>query len=957
MKEHNKRKFLSRHIGPSRKEINEMLKELKSSSIKNFIEKTVPNDIYIKKKLNIPNSISEYEYLNHINKISKKNKNYRSYIGLGYKNTITPSVIQRNILENPGWYTPYTPYQSEISQGRLEALLNFQTMISDLTGMEISNASMLDESSSAADAMFMIYQEKIKKKKIDNSYCFYISEEVLPQTFFVIKTRCFGLGIQLIQDSHENLFRKKYKKIFGLMLSYPTSLGEIYNYEETIEYAKQNNISIIISTDLLALSLLKPPGEWGADVVIGSSQSFGIPMGYGGPHAAFFSTHEQYKRFLPGRIIGISKDKNNNQAYRMSLQTREQHIRREKATSNICTSQVLPAIMASMYGIYHGKKGLINIANLIHKLSKKLESMLLNNINNIDQVNKFYFDTLRIKNHHSNGYIQNIAKQKKINFRYINNNYLTITLDETTSQKDINDIFSIFDKYQKKNKQYISYKKKNYNKIPNCLIRSSNFLENKIFKEYQSETNLIRYIKQLERKDISLNHSMIPLGSCTMKLNSSTELLSISQKQWNNIHPFVPDEQAKGYQFLIKMLTKYFQEITGFSGVSFQPNSGAQGEYAGLMVIKHYHHSLGQNQRNIALIPSSSHGTNPASATMAGLNIISINTKKNGSIDEMDLNTKIKKYQKSISVLMITYPSTYGVYETNIREIIHVIHKNGGQVYMDGANMNAQIGLMNPYDLGADICHLNLHKTFSIPHGGGGPGMGPICVGPHLVPFLPKNPFYNEYKKYKNKQILSVSSSPYGSSMILTIPYAYIRLLGSYGLKKCTEIAILNANYIREKIKNYYKILYIGKNKTVAHELVIDCNPFKRFNIEVTDIAKRMMDYGFHAPTISFPIDGCMMIEPTESESKKEIDFFIDTLINIRKEIQEIEDGIYSTKDNVLKNAPHSVETLTHDNWIYPYSRKKASYPLTWIKKRKFWIPIDRVNDVYGDRNFICRCI
>ncbi|WP_185860741.1 aminomethyl-transferring glycine dehydrogenase [Blattabacterium cuenoti] len=954
-----KKKFYFRHIGPSCDEINNMLKELQCSSIKDFINKTIPKEIRLKRKLNLPNSISEYQYLNHIYRTSKKNKIYRSYIGLGYKNTITPSVIQRNILENPSWYTPYTPYQSEISQGRLEALINFQTMISDLTGMKISNASMLDESTAAADAMFMIFQEKIKKKQIDNNYYFFISDEILPQTFSVLKTRCFGLGIHIINDSHKNLIKKyNNKKIFGLIISYPSSLGEIYDYRETVEYAKLHNISVIVSTDLLSLSLLKPPGEWGADVVIGSSQSFGVPMGYGGPHAAFFSTNEQYKRFLPGRIIGISVDKKNKKAYRMALQTREQHIKREKATSNICTSQVLPAIMASMYALYHGKKGLIEIAKYIHKYAKKLEFLLVNNIDHLLQVNTFYFDTIRIKTDCVNK-IKKIAERKKTNFRYIDKNYLTITLDETSCQKDINHILSIFyEAYNqdKKIKYHTSIQKKH--KIPSSLIRTSNFLEHKIFHKFYSENELIRYIKRLERKDISLIHSMIPLGSCTMKLNASAELFSLSQHEWKNLHPFVPEKQARGYHFIIHNLKKYLKEITGFSGISLQPNSGAQGEYAGLMVIKHYHHSLQEDQRNLALIPSSSHGTNPASANMAGMKVMLVETTSDGSIHKNDLLKKVKENKDVLSVLMITYPSTYGIYEKNIKEIIDIIHENGGQVYMDGANMNAQVGLIKPAYLGVDVCHLNLHKTFAIPHGGGGPGMGPICVAPHLKPFLPTHPFpfQKQENNKKNETIFTISSSPYGSSLILTISYAYIRLLGPDGLKKCTEISVLNANYIKEKLKKFYNILYVGKNNSVAHELIIDCRIFKSMNVEVIDIAKRMMDYGYHAPTVSFPVEGCMMIEPTESESKEELDRFIETLISIRQEIKEIENGKFSQKNNVLKNAPHSIDTLTQNEWIYPYSREKAGYPLYWIKDRKFWPSVNRVDDGYGDRNLICTC-
>ncbi|WP_185851597.1 aminomethyl-transferring glycine dehydrogenase [Blattabacterium cuenoti] len=950
--------FIYRHIGPTNEEVYKMLKILKCHSIKDLINKTIPKEIRFNKKLNIPNSISEYKYLNHIYRISKKNKIYRSYIGLGYKNTITPAVIQRNILENPNWYTPYTPYQSEISQGRLEALINFQTMVSDLTGMNISNASMLDEGSATADAMFMTYKYSLKKRRVKNYPHFFVSNEILPQTLDIIKTRCYGIGINLVQDFHENIQkRSNEKEIFGLLLPYPSSSGEIYDYSETIKYAKLKNISVIISTDLMALTLLKPPGEWGADVVVGSTQSFGIPMGYGGPHAAFFSTHEKYKRLLPGRIIGESLDRKNKKAFRMSLQTREQHIKRERATSNICTSQVLPAIMASMYAVYHGPEGLKSIAENIHKRTKKLESLLMNNIHNIHQINTSYFDTLRIRIDSTKiEPLKMVAKRKKTNFRYIDKNHLTITLDETTCSQDIDHIVSIFhevynNKYQKikKNKE-----KESNNRIPNFLKRTSNFLEHQIFHKFHSENELIRYIKKLEKKDLSLTHSMIPLGSCTMKLNASAELLYLNQYKWRDLHPFVPENQSKGYQLIIKNLKKYLKEITGFHGISLQPNSGAQGEYAGLMVIKYYHNSRKESKRNIALIPSSSHGTNPASAMMAGMKVILISTQKDGSIDKNDLFKKAKENKNFLSVFMITYPSTHGVYESHVKEIIEIIHENGGQVYMDGANMNAQVGLIKPANLGVDICHLNLHKTFAIPHGGGGPGMGPICVAPHLSPFLPNHPLQQTKKR---KMTLTISSSPYGSPLILPISYAYIRLLGPNGLKKCTEISVLNANYIKEKLKNYYQILYSGKNDTVAHELIIDCRNFKKtIGIEVIDIAKRMMDYGFHAPTVSFPVEGCMMIEPTESESKKELDLFIETMINIRKEINEISEGKFSKEENVLKNAPHSLDLLTENNWKYPYTRKKAAYPLDWVRERKFWPSTDRINDGYGDRNLICTC-
>ncbi|WP_185851015.1 aminomethyl-transferring glycine dehydrogenase [Blattabacterium cuenoti] len=960
-----RKNFCLRHIGPSENDINQMLMVLKCNSMNDLIKKIIPEGILFKKKLNIPNSIEEHKYINHIFKTGKKNKIFRSYIGLGYKNSITPAVIQRNILENPNWYTSYTPYQSEISQGRLEALMNFQTMISDLTGMKISNASMLDEASAAADAMLMAYKKNIKinNKKKQKKPCFFVSDEIFPQTFSVLQTRCYGMGINIIKDSHNN-FKYYYKEnIFGIFLSYPTSLGEIYDYRELVQKVKKKNISVIVTTDILSLTLLTPPGEWDADIVVGSTQSFGIPMGYGGPYAAFLSTNEKFKRLLPGRIIGESIDKKNKKCFRMALQTREQHIKRERATSNICTSQVLPAIMASMYALYHGPMGLKFIAENIHYHTKKLEHVLLNNIGGIDQINISYFDTIRIKKKEDNFSLEKlkkISKRKKTNFRYIDNNHLTITLDETSTEKDIHHIVSIFHDVnglnrKKFDKFFLLTKINEKHRIPNFIIRKSNYLEHPVFHKFHSENELMRYIKRLEKKDLSLTHSMIPLGSCTMKLNASSELLSLSQPEWRNIHPFSPKDQAKGYDLVIKKLEEYLKEITGFSGISFQPNSGAQGEYAGLMVIKTYHQFLKEKKRNIALIPSSSHGTNPASAIMAGMKVVIIKTKENGSIDENDLLKKVKEYKSFISVLMMTFPSTNGIYEDhNIKDVINIIHNNGGQVYMDGANMNAQVGLIKPAHLGFDICHLNLHKTFAIPHGGGGPGMGPICVAPHLKPFLPIHPLSYHQKKVKNK--LTISSSPYGSSLILTISYAYIRMLGPDGLKKCTEVSLLNANYMKEKLKNDYEILYVGKNNKVAHELIIDCRMFKSIGIEVIDIAKRMMDYGYHAPTISFPVEGCMMIEPTESESKEEIDRLIDVFINIRNEIYEIERGIYSKKENVLKNAPHSLDLLTGNNWDYPYTREKAAYPLKWVKERKFWPSINRIEEAYGDRNLICVC-
>lgn len=935
-------KFYYRHIGPSRKESIKMLKTIGFSCMKDFIKKVIPSNIRIKKDPILPKAISEYELYHEMKKIGRKNKIYKSYIGLGYYNTILPYVIQKNILENPGWYTAYTPYQAEISQGRLEALINFQTIIIELTKMDISNASLLDEGNAAADAMYMLY------KKEKNLYkCFFVSEEVFPQTIEVIKTRAYGLGIEIIIGNHKKFFYKK-KKIFGILLQYPSSSGRIFSYEKITQYCNNKKIPVIVSTDLLSLTLLKPPGEWGVDIVIGTTQNLGLPMGYGGPHASFLATKNKYKRLIPGRIIGISIDKEGNKSFRMALQTREQHIRREKATSNICTSQVFLAILASMYVIYHGPKGLKKISKNIHKKTLELEKKL-SKLGIVEQLNDYYFNTLRLN-------IKNIsikklkfqAEKKNINFRYIQPNIVCITIDETTSFSDLEKIITVF-KNTISSKKIIIKNIKNQIRIPSFLKRKSNFLNQEIFKKFHTETELMRYIKKLEKKDLTLNHSMIPLGSCTMKLNSASTLFSLNKSNWKDIHPFVPKNQSKGYKKMIKNLENYLSEITGLKATSLQPNSGSQGEYAGLIIIKSYYEFIKEKHRNIVFIPDSAHGTNPASAVMANMKVVIIKTTKKGEIDMNDFEKKIFIYKYRLAALMITYPSTYGIYESNIKNITRIVHENGGQVYMDGANMNAQIGFTNPKIIGADICHLNLHKTFAIPHGGGGPGVGPICVSKHLERFLPSHPrlLNDNYKK-------TFCSAPYGSALLLTISYSYIRMLGIKGLKKCTEHAILNANYLKKKLEKHYKILYKGKNNMVAHEMIIDCRKFKKINIEVVDIAKRLIDYGYHAPTVSFPIAGTFMIEPTESENKEELDRFISCLIQIRKEIEEIYKGKFSKNNNVLKNSPHTLSMVVNNLWNFPYSREKAVYPLPWVRERKFWPSSSRINEAYGDRNFKC---
>ena len=934
--------FALRHIGPRESNLQAMLDTIGVDSLEQLIYETIPDDIRLKSPLNLPAALSENQYAEHIGKLAAKNKVFKTYIGLGYHQGILPAVIQRNILENPGWYTAYTPYQAEIAQGRLEALLNFQTMVSDLTGMEIANASLLDESTAAAEAMGLLFAVRDRKQKKDDVNKFFVSEQALPQTIDLIKTRADFMGIELVVGNHEEFdFSDKF---FGALVQYPGKYGQVFNYADFVSKCKDADIKVAVAADILSLVKLQAPGELGVDVVVGTTQRFGIPLGYGGPHAAYFATKEEYKRNLPGRIIGVTKDLDGNHALRMALQTREQHIKRDRATSNICTAQVLLAVMAGMYAVYHGPDGLKYIADTVHfstvTLAEELEKM------GIKQLNSAYFDTLQVKADAQK--IKAEAEKNEINFYYPDAETVCISLNETTTQEDINNILKVFATVSgEKSTEVESLKEESA--IPSALQRKTEFLTHKVFNLYHSETELMRYIKKLERKDLSLNQSMISLGSCTMKLNAASEMLPLSNPQWGNIHPFVPVEQAEGYQIVLKRLEDQLTEITGFSATSLQPNSGAQGEYAGLMTIRAYHESRGEGHRNICLIPSSAHGTNPASAVMAGMKVVVTKASENGNIDVDDLREKAIKHKDNLAALMVTYPSTHGVFESAIKEITQIIHNNGGQVYMDGANMNAQVGLTNPGVIGADVCHLNLHKTFAIPHGGGGPGVGPICVAEQLKPFLPGNPVI---KTGGENAIGAISSAPWGSSLVCLISYGYITMLGSKGLQKATEYAILNANYIKERLNEHYKTLYSGERGRAAHEMILDCRPFKENGIEVVDIAKRLIDYGFHAPTVSFPVAGTMMIEPTESESKAELDRFCDALISIRQEIEDLD----SEEDNVLKNAPHTITMLTSDEWKFSYTREKAAYPLNYVSENKFWPSVRRVDEAFGDRNLMCTC-
>jgi glycine dehydrogenase len=946
--------FSDRHIGPRKFEINTMLNTVGVETIEELINQTIPAHIQLNNIMDLPDPLSENRFIEHMKILASKNSCYRSYIGMGYYNTVLPGVIQRNILENPGWYTSYTPYQAEISQGRLEALLNFQTMVSDLTAMDLANASLLDEGTSAAEAMIMLYNTRSRHQKKEEVNKFFVSELCLPQTIDILKTRSEPLGIEIVIGNHlENDFNESY---FGVLFQYPGRYGEVFNYIDLSKKLKEKQIAIVVAADLLSLTLLIPPGEWGADVVVGTTQRFGIPLGYGGPHAAYFATLEKYKRNIPGRIIGVSQDIDGKEALRMALQTREQHIKREKATSNICTAQALLATMAGMYGVYHGPEGIKGIASEIHNLTSILSEGLKQL--GYHQINKNFFDTIKIKLGNVN--LENVIFQsdaKKVNFNIIDSNSLSISIDEKDDIETIKDILQIFalSSGHKDSENLINEVLSVNNQCLNLednLIRKSAFMQHKIFNKYHSETDMMRYIKNLENKDFSLTNSMIPLGSCTMKLNAASELFSLSWPEFNNIHPFAPIEQAEGYQTIFRELESMLCEITGFDGMSLQPNSGAQGEYAGLMVIRAYHTSRGDINRNICLIPSSAHGTNPASAVMAGMEVVVTPCDEKGNIDVDILKEKAIEYKDTLAALMITYPSTHGVFEERIMEITSIIHDYGGQVYMDGANMNAQVGLTNPAIIGADVCHLNLHKTFAIPHGGGGPGVGPIGVVEHLKGFLPNNSMIS----MGGENGMSISSAPWGSALALTISYAYIKMLGAAGLKKSTEIAILNANYIKERLADNYEVLYCGDQNRVGHEMIIDFRSFKQYGIEVVDIAKRLMDYGFHAPTVSFPVVNTVMIEPTESESIEELDRFCDALIGIKNEINQIINKEVDPINNVLKNAPHTMNLALNDNWDFPYSREKAVFPLQWLKVKKFWPTVRRVNDAFGDRNLICSC-
>ena len=944
--------FELRHNGPNQEEVNEMVKVCGVNSIDQLIEETVPKNIRLKNKLKLDEPLSEYEFIKQINTIALKNKVFKSYIGMGYHPTILPSVIQRNILENPGWYTQYTPYQAEIAQGRLEALLNFQTVVSDLTGLPIANASLLDEATSAAEAMVMFFNNR--KRERASSKSFFVSDEVFPQTIDVLKTRSKPLGIELIIGNHKSF--ELNNDYFGLLVQYPAMNGEIYDYSKLFSKADELKIFKVVAADILSLTLLTPPGEFGADCVVGSTQRFGVPMGYGGPHAAYFATKEEFKRVIPGRIIGVSVDSQGNRALRMALQTREQHIKRERATSNICTAQVLLAVMAGMYAVYHGPKNLKAIAERINNLTK----ILSKGISDLEliQVNKIYFDTITFKvDKNTSEKIKSEALKSEINLNYFIKDHVSISLNEVTTYKDVLELIQLFAQVvgKKSNQESVNDILKNSKKsFDEKFVRTSKYLEHPVFNTYRSETDILRYMKYLENKDLSLVHSMIALGSCTMKLNATTEMIGVTVNQFSNIHPFVPKDQVEGYYEIFRELEKDLAEITGFSAVSLQPNSGAQGEYSGLSVIKAYLEDNGQTNRNITLIPSSAHGTNPASAVMAGMKVVVVNCDDHGNIDVNDLQLKAEANKNNLAALMVTYPSTHGVFEESIKEICDIIHKYGGQVYMDGANMNAQVGLTSPAIIGADVCHLNLHKTFCIPHGGGGPGVGPIAVAKHLVPFLPGHSVVDISKE---KSITAVSAAPFGSSSILIISYAYIKMMGADGLTNATKVAILNANYIKAKLESYFKVLYTGADGRNAHELIFDMRKFKQSaHIEVEDIAKRLMDYGYHAPTVSFPVAGTLMVEPTESESKDELDKFCTALINIKEEISEIELGIADQKNNVLKNAPHTAQMVISDNWNYPYSREKAAYPIDWTRTNKFWPSVSRVDNAYGDRNLVCSC-
>ena len=938
--------FAKRHISVQSGELTTMLKTIGISSIAHLIDETIPEDIRLKKEMDLPEAMSENELLAHLEELSQKNQLFSQFIGLGYHPSITPSVIKRNILENPGWYTAYTPYQAEIAQGRLEALLNYQTMVIELTGMEIANASLLDESTAAAEAMTMLFDLRSRDQKKRGALKFYVDSEILPQTYSLLQTRATPLEIELVQGPIEDF--NPNDSYFGVIAQYPGKYGNICDLGELVAKSKELDIKVAVAADLLSLTLLKEPGSYGVDAVVGTTQRFGIPLGYGGPHAAYFATKHDYRRNVPGRIIGKTVDTDGNPALRMALQTREQHIKRDKATSNICTAQVLLAVMAGMYGVYHGPDGLKSIALNIHRKTQIVAEEAARV--GMFSINEEYFDTLYFKSVDA-AVLKQKAEAASINLYYPSANEVSISLNEATSTQDLQKLIEVLTGNTVSIDELNSrLQKASDPSLKEENTRTSSYLEHEVFQRYRSETELMRYIKKLEKKDLALNHSMIALGSCTMKLNAATEMLPLSWSRFANLHPFVPVVQAEGYRLILEALTQYLNEVTGFAATSLQPNSGAQGEYAGLMTIRAYHHARGDQHRNICIIPASAHGTNPASAVMAGMKVVVTKTDEKGNIDLADLEEKVVQHSNELAALMVTYPSTHGVFESSIRQITALIHEHGGQVYMDGANMNAQVGLTNPATIGADVCHLNLHKTFAIPHGGGGPGVGPICVAPQLAPYLPGNPII---PTGGSEAITAISAAPFGSALACLISYAYIRMLGSEGLTDSTRYAILNANYIKARLESSYPVLYTGEKGRAAHELIIDCRPFKEKGIEVTDIAKRLMDYGFHAPTVSFPVAGTMMIEPTESEGLEEIDRFCEAMLAIKDEIDHCD--AYDPV-NVLKNAPHTLAMLTTDKWEFPYSRRQAAYPLPFVEESKFWPSVRRADEAFGDRNLICSC-
>jgi glycine dehydrogenase len=943
-------KFGWRHIGPRANEIDEMLKIVGVSSMEELIDQTVPNNIRLKEPLKMEKGLTERQYYRKIHDLAQMNKVFNTYIGMGYYDTITPAVILRNVLENPVWYTSYTPYQAEISQGRLEALLNFQTMVCDFTALPLANASLLDEATAAAEAMVMMYNTRSRAQKKGNANVVLVDEKIWPQTLDVLITRAEPLGIELKVENYKEFGFNE--QVFGVLIQYPNSIGNIEDYKALVETAHKNECKVAVAADLLSLALLTPPGEWGADICFGSTQRFGVPMGYGGPHAAFFASKDEFKRSMPGRIIGVTKDASGNRALRMALQTREQHIKRERATSNICTAQALLSTMAGFYAVYHGPRGIYSIAARIHTiaafLSEEIEKI------GYKQQNEDYFDTIRfsLPRHVKMEDIEWLSLDLKMNFRYFDNDEVGLSIDETTNVEDINWILEVFAKAANRNvPEFTDYPQQRF--IDSAFTRKSEYLQLEVFNRYRSETEMVRYIKKLENRDISLTHSMISLGSCTMKLNAATEMLPLSWIEFNGIHPFVPKNQAKGYQIMMEEMKRDLSKITGLADVSLMPNSGAAGEYAGLMVIQEFHKSRNEGHRKVCLIPSSAHGTNPASAVMAGMDVVVTPCDEKGNIDVEVLRQKAEEHKDDLAALMITYPSTHGVFEASVVEVCEIIHAHGGQVYMDGANMNAQVGITNPGVIGADVCHLNLHKTFAIPHGGGGPGVGPIAVAKHLVEFLPSHSVMNN----GHIGLHAVSAAPWGSASVLPITYGYIKMLGGDGLRKATEVAILNANYIAHYLKDNYGILYTGEKGRVGHEMILECRHLKQSSgITELDIAKRLMDYGYHAPTLSFPVHGTLMVEPTESESKYELDRFIETMNTIFDEIKDIENGVADKTDNVLKNAPHTQDMIVVDDWKHAYPRTKAAFPLDWIRENKFWPMVTRVDDAYGDRNLVCTC-